>query len=125
LVLALISGSAGALIARLPSPDAVPEMAEEAHWLTTFAGSNRELQGVAAEVAGLEEILARHREEIGPATVQLLERNLQVMDRAIRESHEALQADPGNAFLEEHLTRAFQAKAEYLRETTALMAAAT
>jgi hypothetical protein len=125
LALALISGSAGALMARSASSDVTPVVADEAHWLTTFAGSNHELQGVAAEVARLEEILARHREVIGSSTVEVLERNLQVMDRAIRESHEALQTDPGNAFLEAHLTRAFRAKAEYLRETTALMVAAT
>ncbi|MFC1661063.1 anti-sigma factor family protein [Gemmatimonadota bacterium] len=125
LALALVSGSVGSLLVR-PSAE-VPETAAsaESSWMTEFAGSDSELRGVAVEVARLEELLAHHRVELGATTARVLEKNLQVMDRAIRESYAALQTDPGNAFLETHLTRAFRAKADYLRETAHLVAPAS
>lgn len=71
------------------------------------------------ELAELEELLARHRSELSPATVRILEKNISAIDRAIRDSLEALAADPGNTFLEGHLQRSRERKLEYLREASA------
>lgn len=73
----------------------------------------------SAEVAELERALASAG-DLDPATVRTLERNLTIIDRAIRESREALASDPGNPFLEEHLARAWSRKVATLREAAAL-----
>ena len=75
----------------------------------------------AAEVARLQEVLRRGRERLDPNTVRILEKNLALIDGAIRESVEALAVEPGNPFVERHLQRSFQRKVTYLREATALL----
>ena len=71
------------------------------------------------ELAELEELLAQHRSELSPTTVRILEKNISAIDRAIRESLDALAVDPGNDFLEGHLQRSRERKLEYLREASA------
>lgn len=71
---------------------------------------------LAEELAALEQVLAEARARLDPNTVRILEKNLGVIERAIDESVRALEVDPGNAFLEEHLERAWREKAEFLRE---------
>ena len=53
--------------------------------------------------------------------MRILERNLALIDRAIRESVEALALDPGNAFVEDYLWRSYERKVSYLRDATALL----
>lgn len=72
----------------------------------------------AGELAELEELLVQHRDSLSPKTVRILERNLAAIDRAITESLQALESDPGNEFLRGHLERARQRKLEYLREAS-------
>jgi hypothetical protein len=71
------------------------------------------------ELAELEELLTRHKHELSPNTVRILEKNLAAIDRAIQESLQALAVDPGNVFLEGHVERSYQRKLEYLREASA------
>jgi anti-sigma factor RsiW len=127
LALVLVSGSLGVLLSRPPSPSGAPELAleHEAPWEAALAEAPPEARRLAAEVARLEEIVALYRHVMGPTTARVLERNLEVMDQAIQESYAALRADPESSFLEGHLTRAVQAKAEYLREATDLVAPVT
>jgi len=84
-----------------------------------------DVPGPPAEMAGelevLEETLARARSRLDPNTVRILEKNLGVIQRAIDESVQALAVDPGNAFLREHLERAYRDKADFLREATSLV----
>ena len=74
------------------------------------------LAGYTQEVAELEALIADHRDELAPNTVRILEKNLAIIDRAIEESAAALDADPGNEYLLEHLGRAFERKVDYLRD---------
>lgn len=85
------------------------------------AGALPQERSWAAEVARLELALARSG-GLDPATVLVLERNVAIIDRAIRESREALAGDPGNAFLEEHLRRSWERKLSTLREAADLAA---
>lgn len=121
LALALFSGSLGALLAGALRPS--QETAVEGTWpLAELVGQASPGLGEAAqEVARLEGLLAQHRSRLDPETARILEKNLLVIDQAIRESLSALDSDPGNAFLESHLARSVQAKAEYLREATAFV----
>jgi hypothetical protein len=73
------------------------------------------------ELALLEGVLAEARARLDPNTIRILEKNLQVIERAIDDSKRALAVDPGNAFLRDHLEGAYREKASYLREATDLV----
>lgn len=66
-----------------------------------------------------EEIMAtlqEARRQLSPTTVVVLERNLRVIDEAIRESRDALARDPANAALREMLLRGHRQKLDLLRQ---------
>lgn len=130
LALALFSGALGAgLAARTGVSDPVQLTAasneESSAWVSLVEEAIPNLSPTAVEVARLELQLADYEGQMNPATVEILEKNLRVIDRAIRESLEALQADPGNTFLENNLERAVLAKGDYLREAASLVVPAT
>jgi hypothetical protein len=75
---------------------------------------------LAQELAALEGVLAEARSRLAPNTVRVLEKNLSVIDRAIEESVRALEVDPSNPFLRDHLDRAYREKADFLREVAAI-----
>ena len=61
------------------------------------------------------------RDRLDPRTYEVLERNLRTIDRAIDEARRALEADPGNVYLNNHLAGARQRKLALLRRATALV----
>lgn len=71
---------------------------------------------LARELAALEGVLDEASARLDPNTVRILEKNLGVIERAIEESVRALEVDPSNAFLRDHLERAYREKADFLRE---------
>ena len=71
-------------------------------------------------VQDLERTLADGRGRLDPETVRVLEQNLATIDKAIAQSRQALEADPGNIFLNTHLMSARQRKLALLRRATAL-----
>jgi hypothetical protein len=95
--------------------------ATEASWVNLVRETSPGLEGSALEVARLEEMLEQNRENLDPATAGILEKNLGVIDQAIRESLNALRSDPGNRFLETHLERSIRAKGDYLRDAAVLV----
>ena len=52
---------------------------------------------------------------LSPRTLAVLERNLTIIDAAIRESEEALKTDPGDPTLEEMLLARYQQRLELLQ----------
>lgn len=86
-----------------------------------FAGRAAPPPGYAEELTRLQSALEDERSRLAPNTVRILDKNLAVIDRAIRESQDALALDPGNPFLKDHLERAYRGKVDYLREATALL----
>src|SRR6266550_1508346 len=68
--------------------------------------------------AALSSALALERDRLRPETVALLERNLGVIDAAIRESRDALARDPGNVELRGLFAAAARQKVELLRWAT-------
>jgi anti-sigma-K factor RskA len=65
-----------------------------------------------------EELLAlmeQNRDRLAPETMQVVERNLRIIDRAIQETRAALDQDPGNPHLGHFLTAMYQQKVEVLR----------
>lgn len=71
-------------------------------------------------IGDLERTLAEGRGRLDPETVRVLEQNLATIDKAIAQSRQALEADPGNVFLNGHLVSARQRKLALLRRATAL-----
>jgi hypothetical protein len=121
LVLALLSAAVGARVGSEPAPDPVVTVPTEASWVSLVREASPGLEGSALEVARLEDMLERNRENLDPATAGILEKNLGVIDQAIRESLAALRSDPGNRFLETHLERSIRAKGDYLRDAAVLV----
>ena len=72
------------------------------------------------EVARLRAMLEERRPDLDSATVALLERNIEVIDRAIAESRAALATDPTSALLNRQLQNALGRKVQVLR-TAALL----
>ena len=66
----------------------------------------------------LTRALATERDRLAPATVALLERNLAVIDAALRESRDALARDPENVELRGLVASAAREKVELLRWAT-------
>lgn len=71
-------------------------------------------------VADLEHALRSGRSALDPQTVAVIEQNLQAIDRAIDQSRRALEQDPANIYLNNHLAEARQQKLTLLRRATAL-----
>lgn len=90
---------------RRPSPSARP------------AGTASEYD---RDVAQLRAILAERRAELDSTTIATLEKNLDLIDRAIAESRAALQRDPASEFLADQLARAMTKKVAILRTAAML-----
>ena len=75
-------------------------------------------------VADLEKILVDQRDALDPRTVVVIERNLAVIDEAIRQARAALDADPANTFLNSHLADARRRKLDLLRRAMTLSSGA-
>jgi negative regulator of sigma E activity len=71
-------------------------------------------------VSDLELMLREQRDQLDPRTIVVIERNLTVIDDAIRQAREALDADPANTFLNSHLADARRRKIELLRRATSI-----
>lgn len=72
-------------------------------------------------ISDLEQALAAGRSELDPTTIKILESNLAVIDKAIDDSRKALDSDPANVYLNNHLADARQRKLALLRRATALV----
>lgn len=67
------------------------------------------------EIRDLGRILEERRGDLDSSTVAVLEKNLAVIDQAIRQSREALARDPRSRFLDQQLNSALDKKVELLR----------
>ena len=130
LAIAIFSGLVGARLGHEASSQTVAfqdgiSLEMRSSWVSLVGEAKPALEAKALEVARLEQLLAEHQGELDPHTVQLLEKSLDIIDGAIRESVSALRTDPGNRFLEDNLERAILAKGEYLRDAALLVSPMT
>jgi hypothetical protein len=72
------------------------------------------------EIARLRRIIDERRGLLDTATVGVIERNLMIIDKAIRESRAALTRDPASALLNEQLNNALEQKVELMRAAVLL-----
>jgi anti-sigma factor RsiW len=73
-----------------------------------------------AAVADLERTLTQQRGRLDASTVTIVERNLQIIDSAISQARQALEADPANSYLSSHLVETRRRKLDLLRRAAAL-----
>jgi hypothetical protein len=74
----------------------------------------------AEEIGILEKMIASPKSGLDPATVQVVKKNLQVIDDAIAQSKAALAKDPASTLLYDQMTRAMNKKVELLRTVASL-----
>lgn len=123
--LLLMGGGAVGLLGPAGAPDGAGVEKGTPSAAVRTASLTPEEEASGEEIRELEEALARGRDRLTPNTIRILEKNLGIIDRAIRESRAALEVDPGNPFLQEYLDSAVERKREYLRQTVALVEAST
>lgn len=97
--------------AALPLPPARPEVQRAIAALT--ADYDR-------EITRLRALIDQRRNQLDPATVAVIEKNLAVIDTAITESKQAIGRDPASRFLIESLNESLQAKVELMRTAAVL-----
>jgi hypothetical protein len=73
-----------------------------------------------AAVADLERTLEKGRGRLDASTIAIVEQNLDIIDRAIAQARQALEADPANSYLSSHLVETRRKKLDLLRRATAL-----
>jgi anti-sigma factor RsiW len=117
LALALASGGAvwAALGAPVPTGAPVAATAGPASGLPVVLAAAWE-----PAMSALESEYEARRGELDPETVVVIERNLAMIDDAIREAWQALAADPSSGFLNSHLAEAMRRRANLLREVTSI-----
>lgn len=69
-------------------------------------------------VADLEHALEQSRDQLDPATVEVVERSIESIDRAIADARQALDADPGNPHLHRQLDSTMRRKVALLSRVT-------
>ena len=69
-----------------------------------------------AAVNDLLDVLETRRERLDPRTVEVLERNIAIIDTAIAEARAAVEQDPGDRALASHLVRQQRTKLAVLRQ---------
>lgn len=124
LVLAVFSGGSAwlALRAELTSSEgqiaSTPGVNPSAFISETYAD---EKFGTA--IAELQRVLDESRGRLSPETVRTIEENLRTINRAIAQARRALAEDPSSDYLNDHLAETMRQKVEFLRQTSALVAA--
>ncbi len=76
---------------------------------------------LATELQELESAVGVARDRLDPGTVEVLERNLLIIERAIEDSYQALALDPENEFVRQHLERTYLRKRDMLLEVSRLV----
>jgi len=115
--------SAGSVWLALRNRPALPPAAPGTTAVMSNVGMSRLDARTAASVAALEQTLARNRDRLDTATVRVIEKNLGIIDRAIRDAQSALAADPANPYLNQHLAQETRRKLELLRQAATLASA--
>lgn len=103
------SGPAGPLA----SPNAVPVSTGKVDLLDAE-------EGYARATADLMAVLAERADSLSPQTRQSVERNLAVIDQALKEIRDALEKEPGNPELTRMLTATHRKKVDVLRRVVRL-----
>ncbi len=75
---------------------------------------------LSTEIGQLQALLRQKRNDLDPATVRVVEDNLNLIDIAVKQARAALMKDPASGFLTGKLDNALQKKVELLRTVAML-----
>lgn len=116
LVLVVLSSGITALL--LPGGRTVVTLPGEARSVSEGAALAR-IRDAESEylraLEGLVDELERSRDDVSPETLMVIDKNLEIIDEAIRQTRTALEFDPDNRELASLLTSAYERKVELLR----------
>lgn len=76
------------------------------------------------EILMLQSIMRWRKAELDPATAEIIDKNLRIIDAAIAQSRAALRRDPASSMISDQLTHALDKKVELLR-TAAMLPSST
>jgi hypothetical protein len=96
-------------------PERFASAGEEAVWSVASAW--------APTLRELESALDERRDRLQPETIDVIETNLRIIDEAIREAREALEADPANQGAARSLNGMYESRAQVLRQASLLTGA--
>lgn len=122
MLLVTLSSGITAYLVRAPEPveqpttTAGPADVQTIAW-EQFLEVEHEYQEVTDELLAA---LEAQRDELSPETVDVVERNLALIDQAIRESRAALERDPANAKLIHKLTDMYRTRVSFLERMSEL-----
>jgi hypothetical protein len=74
------------------------------------------------EIEMLQNIVKQRKTQLDSSTVAVIQKNLEIIDAAIRQSRAALARDPASRMLNQQLTHALDKKVELLRTAVMLPA---
>lgn len=117
-----------------PAPQPTPPVAQSAPKGSTpvHAGSDELVQSIESElklaeqhyenaIAGLEQVAKAEQSVLDPRVAATLQKNIGIIDHAIRESRAALQSQPADELAQESLFDALRHKVALLQDTIALI----
>jgi anti-sigma factor RsiW len=110
-----IKDNGGDTVQIAPSPGAILPASHTA--LTEFRAAEQEYLRAAAFLA---DALEKQRSTLSPETAAVVDENLEIINRAIANVRQALDADPGNPRSGQVLTALYQQKIEILRRVSRL-----
>jgi len=117
--LAVLSGSGVFLAVRGDGPPPAGPVATEQSQVRQVDARTGETYYDAA-IRQLEQALQQNRGRLDPATVDVIEANIRIIDRAIFDARTALERDPSNQFLNQHLENTMKRKIELLKRATSM-----
>jgi anti-sigma factor RsiW len=125
LLIAVSATAAWMLRGRVPALPATEATSVQAELEPTAGGDDVRPVNFAdaqydAAVSDLERTLQERRNDLDLRTVEILERNLKLIDAAIAQARQALEEDPGNTYLNRHLVESRRRKLDLLRRATAI-----
>src|SRR5437879_1472742 len=123
--LTLLSAGSAWLLLRRPAGARPSQSTTTPSPILTNVGTYEANPRYPAAVASLERVLAQGRSRLDTGPVRVIQKNLGIIDRAIRDAQSALAADPANSYLNLHLAQEMRRKLELLRQAAALAGART
>jgi hypothetical protein len=104
--------------------DEIARSATESHRLTAVPASNDAGGAALTEIGQLKAVLDGRRDQIDPETFRSLEESVASVETAVEEARRALDADPGNPYIQAHLREMRGRQLELLRRAVVLASGA-
>ena len=118
LLIAVTAGVTTLLLADREGDDRFARTEDRTVLLASFDARRADYTRTADELAA---VLQRHRDELSPETVALVEENLRTIDRALGEAEAALRADPASPAVRELILATQEHKVDVLRWANSLV----